>query len=127
MEVRAANIVSITCLGNVVCHPWIIVYDTYTKNYPLLNYDMRILCIRYSCFDFVYQVRAAESLTKLSSDVKEYLILNDFPYINSMINTNTRNYKATQQDCDMKLQQLRDDMASDLYELEDEYYSSPYK
>ena len=98
-----------------------------TNIYPLLNYDMLILCIRYSCFDFVYQVRAAESLTKLSSDVKEYLILNDFPYINSMINTNTRNYKATQQDCDMKLQQLRDDMASDLYELEDEYYSSPYK
>ena len=76
---------------------------------------------------FACQLRAAESLTKLASDVKEYLILNDFPFINHTINANSKMYQQLQQNTDGKLLALRDDMASQLYELEDEYYSSRYK
>ena len=81
----------------------------------------------YICLFFACQVRAAESLTKLASDVKEYLILNDFPFINHTINSNSKMYQQLQHNTDGKLLALRDDMASQLYELEDEYYSSRYK
>ncbi|XP_037080891.1 mediator of RNA polymerase II transcription subunit 22-like isoform X1 [Pollicipes pollicipes] len=72
-------------------------------------------------------VRAAESLTKLISDIKQYLILNDFPSLNEAITENSRMARATQLEIDKKLTDLKDDMARDLYELEDEYYSSVYK
>ncbi|CAM1293135.1 MED22 (predicted) [Pycnogonum litorale] len=69
-------------------------------------------------------VRAAESLLKLVSDIKQYLILNDFPSVNETITQNSKWFKALQTDCDTKLMMIRDDMAADLYELEEEYYSS---
>lgn len=72
-------------------------------------------------------VRAAESLTKLISDIKQYLILNDFPSLNDAITENSRMALGTQQEIDKKLTDLKDDMARDLYELEDEYYSGLYK
>uniref|UniRef100_A0A3P8TA54 Mediator of RNA polymerase II transcription subunit 22 n=1 Tax=Amphiprion percula TaxID=161767 RepID=A0A3P8TA54_AMPPE len=61
-------------------------------------------------------VRAGESLMKLVSDLKQFLILNDFPSLRSL-----------QEECDKKLTSLRDEIAVDLYELEEEYYSSRYK
>ncbi|XP_064459017.1 mediator of RNA polymerase II transcription subunit 22-like [Ornithodoros turicata] len=72
-------------------------------------------------------VRAGESLMKLISDIKQYLILNDFPFINDSIAQNSQRYCAVQMDCDQRLMALRDDMAAELYELEEEYYSSCYK
>ncbi|OWF42662.1 mediator of RNA polymerase II transcription subunit 22-like [Mizuhopecten yessoensis] len=72
-------------------------------------------------------VRAGESLMKLVSDLKQFLILNDFPSVNDSITKNTKLYKDLQGECDAKLLSLRDDMAVDLFELEDEYYSSSYK
>ena len=77
------------------------------------------------CFSF--QVRAGESLLKLVSDLKIYLVLNDFPSVNESIATNTAKYKSIQNDIDNKLLNVRDELALDLYELEDEYYSSLYK
>ncbi|KAF0304658.1 Mediator of RNA polymerase II transcription subunit 22 [Amphibalanus amphitrite] len=68
-------------------------------------------------------VRAAESLTKLISDIKQYLILNDFPSLNDAITEHSRQSLGAQQEIDKKLTELKDDMARDLYELEDEYYS----
>ncbi|WAR31908.1 MED22-like protein [Mya arenaria] len=64
---------------------------------------------------------------KLVSDLKIYLILNDFPSVNESISNNTQMYKTLQNENDAKLLTVRDDLATDLYELEDEYYSSMYK
>uniref|UniRef100_A0A0A9Y8G6 Mediator of RNA polymerase II transcription subunit 22 n=1 Tax=Lygus hesperus TaxID=30085 RepID=A0A0A9Y8G6_LYGHE len=72
-------------------------------------------------------VRAGESLMKLVSDIKQYLILNDFPSVNEAITTNSKLFRSKQQECDQKLMHLRDDMAADLYDLEEEYYNSIYK
>ncbi|XP_064077732.1 mediator of RNA polymerase II transcription subunit 22-like [Macrobrachium nipponense] len=72
-------------------------------------------------------VRAAESLMKLVADVKQYLILNDFPSVNEAITSNSQLFKAKSQEADQKLMALRDDMAFDLYELEEEFYGSIYK
>ena len=64
---------------------------------------------------------------KLVSDLKQYLILNDFPSVNEAISTNSKIFRAMQQECDNKLMALRDDMATELYEMEEEYYSSMFK
>lgn len=90
-------------------------------------------------------VRAGESLMKLVSDIKQYLILNDFPSVNEAITQNSKLFRyhiallyylsrfyfkifrTKQAECDQKLMTLRDDMASDLYDLEEEYYTSIYK
>ena len=74
-----------------------------------------------------FQVRAAESLMKLVADVKQYLILNDFPSVNEAITNNSKLFKGKSQEADQKLMALRDDMAFDLHELEEEYYGSIYK
>lgn len=68
-------------------------------------------------------VRAGESLLKLVSDIKQFLVLNDFHSVNDAITANSQFYRATQQDRDMKLMNLRDEMAGDLFDLEQEYYS----
>ena len=72
-------------------------------------------------------VRAAESLLKLVSDIKQYLILNDFPSVNEAIAHNSKVFRSMQQESDQKLQNLRDDIVADLHELEEEYYTSIYK
>ncbi|XP_033321737.1 mediator of RNA polymerase II transcription subunit 22 [Megalopta genalis] len=72
-------------------------------------------------------VRAGESLMKLVSDIKQYLILNDFPSVNEAIGQNSKLFRTKQAECDQKLASLRDDMAADLYDLEEEYYTSIYK
>ncbi|KAK4018525.1 mediator of RNA polymerase II transcription subunit 22 [Daphnia magna] len=72
-------------------------------------------------------VRAGESLMKLVTDLKQYLILNDFPSANEAISQTARSMLAMQQESDRKLMALRDDLAADLYDLEEEYYSSPFK
>ncbi|XP_041431005.1 mediator of RNA polymerase II transcription subunit 22-like isoform X4 [Xenopus laevis] len=69
-------------------------------------------------------VRAGESLMKLVSDLKQFLILNDFPSVNESINQRKQQLRGLREECDKKLIALRDDIAIDLYELEEEYYSS---
>ena len=64
---------------------------------------------------------------KLISDIKQYLILNDFPSVNDAIAHNSKRFLALQEGIDSKLIALRDDIATDLYELEEEYYSSVNK
>jgi len=76
---------------------------------------------------FCFQVRAGESLIKLVSDIKQYLILNDFPSVNEAIAQNSKLFRTKQLEADQKLMTLRDDMAADLYDLEEEYYTSVYK
>jgi len=72
-------------------------------------------------------VRAGEALIRLVADIKQYLILNDFPSVNDAIVQNSQLFKQKQVECDRKLMTLRDDMAADLYDLEEEYYSSTFK
>ena len=64
---------------------------------------------------------------KLVSDLKQYLILNDFHSVNEAIITNSQLYRTMQQENDKRLVDLRDDMATELYDLEEEYYTSIYK
>ncbi|XP_029019870.1 mediator of RNA polymerase II transcription subunit 22 isoform X1 [Betta splendens] len=71
-------------------------------------------------------VRAGESLMKLVSDLKQFLILNDFPSVNDAISLQNQHLRSLQDECDKKLTSLRDEIAIDLYELEEEYYSSSY-
>jgi len=72
-------------------------------------------------------VRAGEGLIKLVADIKQYLILNDFPSVNEAIVLQSQMFKQRQVDCDRRLMTLRDDMAADLYDLEEDYYSSAFK
>ncbi|KAL7289349.1 mediator of RNA polymerase II transcription subunit 22 [Trichogramma pretiosum] len=72
-------------------------------------------------------VRAGESLLKLVSDIKQYLILNDFLSVNEAISQNSKLFRAKQNECDQKLANLRDDMATELYDLEEEYFTSVHK
>lgn len=72
-------------------------------------------------------VRAGESLMKLVADLKQFRILNDFPSVNDSITGNVHLYQSMQNQIDSKLIELRDEMAADLFELEEEYYSSVYK
>ena len=76
---------------------------------------------------FFLKVRAGESLMKLISEIKQYLILNDFPSVNEAIAHNSKMFLSLQETCDCKLTTLRDELAADLYELEEEYYNSQYK
>lgn len=64
---------------------------------------------------------------KLVSDLKQYLILNDFHSVNEAIQNNSKHFRSIQKNCDANLMKLRDEMAMDLYELEEEYYTSVYK
>ncbi|CAG0913158.1 unnamed protein product [Notodromas monacha] len=72
-------------------------------------------------------VRAGESLMKLVAELKQYQILNDFPSVNESIDRNTKLFKDLQAETDRKLMALRDDIATELYELEEEYYTSMFK
>lgn len=64
---------------------------------------------------------------KLISDIKQYLILNDFPSVNEAIAHNSKKFLDLQDNCDRKLTMLRDELATDLFELEEEYYFSSFK
>ncbi|CAB1332484.1 unnamed protein product, partial [Coregonus sp. 'balchen'] len=56
----------------------------------------------------------------------QFLILNDFPSVNEAISLQNQQLRSLQEECDKKLTSLRDEIAIDLYELEEEYYSSSY-
>ena len=47
-------------------------------------------------------VRAGESLMKLVSDLKQYLILNDFPSVNEAISQNSNMFKEMQVNTDVE-------------------------
>lgn len=68
-------------------------------------------------------VRAGESLLKLVSDIKQFLVLNDFHSVNDAISNSSAIYINTKQDRDAKMMTLRDELSGDLYDLELEYYT----
>lgn len=94
------------------------------------NIGKHAIKLRYSVHLFTIQVisvRAGESLMKLVSDIKQYLILNDFHSVNDAISLNSQLFRSTQAECDKKLMNLREAAAIDLYDLEEEYYTSEFK
>lgn len=69
--------------------------------------------------------KASEELIKLIYNIKQFLIINDFPLINDAISSTANLAKSSE--IDKKLQRLRDEVSTELFELEDEYYSSYIK
>lgn len=69
-------------------------------------------------------VRAAESLQKLISDLKTFVILNDFPSINEQLNHQTAVMRSMGDLLVQKLIDMRDQFAGALVDLENDYYNS---
>ncbi|XP_006893485.1 PREDICTED: mediator of RNA polymerase II transcription subunit 22-like, partial [Elephantulus edwardii] len=62
------------------------------------NYEMHVRAANIANI-----VRAGESLMKLVSDLKQFLILNDFPSVNEGICQRNQQLRALQEECDRKL------------------------
>ena len=69
-------------------------------------------------------MRAGESLLKLVTDIKEFLILNNFPGVNESIERRCKNLYLMQKESQSTLNSVKEDLAGSLYELEEEYYNS---
>ena len=64
---------------------------------------------------------------RLISDIKEYLILNDFSSVNEGITDRTKTLQQIQDETDKKLLVLKEDLSARLHELEESYYTSRYQ
>lgn len=69
------------------------------------------------------QTRAAEALLKLVSDLREFIILNDFALVNEKIQAAEREFVGHRRQSDKQLQDLNDRLAIELAEIESEFYS----
>ncbi|XP_068695873.1 mediator of RNA polymerase II transcription subunit 22-like [Montipora foliosa] len=72
-------------------------------------------------------VRAGESLMKLVSDMKEFLILNDFPSVNTSISERSNAIQEINTLTDQQLLTLKQELTVNLFELEQSYYSSSFR
>ncbi|XP_065829199.1 mediator of RNA polymerase II transcription subunit 22-like [Oscarella lobularis] len=68
-------------------------------------------------------LRAGESLLRLVADLKEYLVLNDFPSLNESIAKRRAEIEKIEDETTGKVAALRDDMIAQLSRLEQTYYS----
>ncbi|XP_065067813.1 mediator of RNA polymerase II transcription subunit 22-like isoform X1 [Rhopilema esculentum] len=66
-------------------------------------------------------VRAGESLLKLVSDMKEFLILNDFLPVNSSISKVSQRLKTLEGETETKLCEIKESFSTGLAEMEKEY------
>lgn len=66
-------------------------------------------------------VRSGESLLKLVSDMKEFLILNDFTPVNSSISEISQMLKPMNEETENKLSELKESTSMDLAEMEKEH------
>lgn len=64
---------------------------------------------------------------KLVSDMKEFLILNDFPSVNTSISERSHALQEMTNQTDQQLLNLKQELALNLFELEQSYYSSSYR
>lgn len=72
-------------------------------------------------------VKAAESLSKVVSDLKDLTILNDFKSINTQITSQCAFLKVKEHEIDRTLLMTRDVLAKVLIDLQHEYCMSNYK
>lgn len=70
-------------------------------------------------------IRAQESLIKLIHQIKQFYIINDFQLINDSIRGSNTAHQV--EDIDLKLITLRNEISSELHNLEEEYYHSVNK
>ncbi|RWS31145.1 mediator of RNA polymerase II transcription subunit 22-like isoform X2 [Leptotrombidium deliense] len=70
-------------------------------------------------------VRASQSINKLIYSIKQFIIINDFPLINEAISNKSNYYKVNE--IDNKLMALRDEISNELFDLEEDFYSSIIK
>lgn len=66
--------------------------------------------------------KAGENLLKLISDLKQFLILNDFGYVNEAVTLNTTQCQSDQENLNRRLSTVKEDVSNILGELEHEYY-----
>lgn len=64
---------------------------------------------------------------KLVSDMKKFLILNDFPSVNTRISERSNALQEIINQTDQQLLTLKQELAVNLFELEQSYYSSSYR
>ena len=64
---------------------------------------------------------------KLVSDMKEFLILNDFASVNTSIIERSNALQEIINQTDQQLLTLKQELAFNLFELEQSYYSSSYR
>ena len=64
---------------------------------------------------------------KLVSDIKEFLVLNDFPSLNKSMDGQKTDLLNFQRQADLELLAAKEDLSSSLYELEESYYCSRYR
>lgn len=72
-------------------------------------------------------VKSSESLMKLVSEIKQFLILNDFAQVNESIRASVDYNNKLQTKIDSHIISIRDEMICELFDLEEEYYTSVYK
>jgi mediator of RNA polymerase II transcription subunit 22 len=72
-------------------------------------------------------IKATESLTKIVSDLKDLVILNDFKSINSQITSQCTYFKQREDEIDKHLTMFKDNMFPLVSELQQEYYTSNFK
>jgi len=89
--------------------------DRVTQNY----YDVYQMRVRAANI-----VRAGESLLRLTSEIKTFVILNDFPSVNKHVEERNKSLKDVTIKWKEQLIKLQDDFAASLYDLENEYYCS---
>ncbi|KRZ75472.1 Ectonucleoside triphosphate diphosphohydrolase 1 [Trichinella papuae] len=70
---------------------------------------------------------AAEALIKMVTDLKQFLILNDFAYINESITTSAVHNQIAQREFRDKLIAVKEEMTYCLQEAEQEYYNTALK
>ena len=64
---------------------------------------------------------------KLVSDIKEFLILNDFPSVNESITERSKQLQDVEKQKRNILLTMKEDLSSKLNELEEAYYLSSYR
>lgn len=69
-------------------------------------------------------VKSSESLMKLVSEIKQFLILNDFAQVNESIRASVDYNNKLQTKIDSHIISIRDEMICELFDLEEEYYTS---
>lgn len=69
-------------------------------------------------------VRAGESLLKLISELKTFVILNDFPSVNHHVDEQNKLLNGHTKQQHEQLIKLRDEIAVSLFDLESDFYNS---
>ena len=63
---------------------------------------------------------------KLICDIKEFLILNDFPAVNMSLQKRAKQLKTITDETKKKLLQLQEEVSNDMRFLEEEYLTSSF-